>query len=172
MNRRTGAFWTAGVALLLLLRGELVAAHTTAGRLPTAIVDVVYVDTSGEERDQSAAHRGRLERFLRAFRDDIANSGRFRVVPLACQPAPCSITKSEAGELLAAAHRSGTRLLLFGGIHKQSTLVQWANARIADSERDKLMFDRLLSFRGDDDAAWQHAEAFLSRELQAQDFGL
>ncbi|HEX7417554.1 MAG TPA: DUF2380 domain-containing protein, partial [Steroidobacteraceae bacterium] len=64
------------------------------------------------------------------------------------------------------------RLLLFGGIHKQSTLVQWANARIVDIERDKLVFDRLLSFRGDDDAAWQHAEAFLSRELQAQDFGL
>jgi hypothetical protein len=31
-----------------------------------------------------------------------------------------------------------------------------------------VVFDRLLTFRGDDDAAWEHAEMFLEREILQQ----
>jgi hypothetical protein len=49
-------------------------------------------------------------------------------------------------------------------------LVQWATVRLVDVRADKLVIDRLLSFRGDNDEAWQHAEAFLAADLKAQDF--
>jgi hypothetical protein len=29
----------------------------------------------------------------------------------------------------------------------------------------KVVFDRYISFRGDNDAAWRHAEAFLVRQI-------
>jgi Protein of unknown function (DUF2380) len=51
-----------------------------------------------------------------------------------------------------------------------STLVQWATVQVVDARTDKLVLDRLLSFRGDDDEAWQHAEAFLAADLKALDF--
>jgi hypothetical protein len=41
---------------------------------------------------------------------------------------------------------------------------------VIDIEANKLLFDRLISFRGDTDEAWQRAERFLVRELVSQDF--
>jgi hypothetical protein len=66
------------------------------------------------------------------------------------------------------ARRAGAQLLLFGGIHKLSTLVQWAKAQVIDMQTEQLVFDRLMTFRGDNDDAWQHAEAFLVKDITAQ----
>jgi len=131
-------------------------------------LDFDYVDTSGEMRDQSTIHSARLQQFVDAVRRDLEQSGRFRIVPIICQPDPCSITASDPAELVGAARRAGARLLLFGGIHKMSTLVQWAKAQVVDVQTEKLVFDRLMTFRGDDEDAWRHAEAFLLKDIAAQ----
>jgi hypothetical protein len=34
---------------------------------------------------------------------------------------------------------------------------------------DKVVFDKLLSFRGDTDEAWRRAEEFLARDIGAAD---
>jgi hypothetical protein len=46
-----------------------------------------------------------------------------------------------------------------------STLVQWAKIQVADEEQGRIVFDRLLTFRGDTDEAWQKAEAFVARDV-------
>jgi hypothetical protein len=46
-----------------------------------------------------------------------------------------------------------------------STLVQWAKIQIADEEQGQVVFDRLLTFRGDTDEAWQKAESFIVRDV-------
>jgi hypothetical protein len=46
-----------------------------------------------------------------------------------------------------------------------STLVQWAKIQIADEEQGRVVFDRLLTFRGDTDEAWQKAESFIARDV-------
>lgn len=137
-------------------------------RTPIAVVEFDYLDTSGEATDQSAFHTERLEQFARDLRQDLGRSERFEVVPLSCDPEPCSLVDSEPSELVAAARRSGARLLLFGGIHKQSTLVQWAKVQVVDLPTEKVVFDRTLSFRGDDENAWRRAEAFLAKEILAE----
>jgi hypothetical protein len=68
-------------------------------------------------------------------------------------------------ELFDATRKAGARLLLFGGVHKMSTLVQWAQAQIIDIEKNIVIDDRHLSFRGDSDDAWRRAEAFLAKKL-------
>ena len=55
---------------------------------------------------------------------------------------------------------------MIGGIHKMSTLVQWAKVEIIDIAANRVVFDRLFSFRGDSDEAWKRAEAFVSREIR------
>jgi hypothetical protein len=50
-------------------------------------------------------------------------------------------------------------------VHKMSTLVQWAKTQLIDVEEDRLIDDRWLSFRGDDDESWRRAERFLVKKL-------
>jgi hypothetical protein len=50
-----------------------------------------------------------------------------------------------------------------------STLIQWAKVQVVDLQTDKPVFDRLLTFRGDTDEAWQRAEAFIVEQVNALD---
>lgn len=71
----------------------------------------------------------------------------------------------DAQSLTEAARQSGARLLLYGGIHKMSTLVQFGKAQVADLKSDQVVYDRTITFRGDDDNAWRRAGEFLAEGL-------
>jgi hypothetical protein len=66
---------------------------------------------------------------------------------------------------VAAAGKAGAAYVLVGGIQKMSTLVQWAKVGILDVGRQKMVFERLLTFRGDDDTSWRRTEEFLARDI-------
>lgn len=133
--------------------------------IPLAIAEFDYTDTSGEAQDQREIHAARLADFIALLREELAASGKYRIVTLACAKPPCSAARTDAAELLGAARASGAQLLLYGGIHKMSTLVQFGRAQAVDLAADKLVFDRALSFRGDDDEAWHRAGMFLAEQL-------
>lgn len=147
----------------------VISPSVAADKVALAVADFDYVDTSGEIKDQKAEHAARLEQFAGSVRDELARSGTFRVVKLACPQPPCSATTMEPEALIGAAREAGARLLLFGGIHKMSTLIQQGKAQVVDLEQDKVVFDRMLSFRGDTDQAWQQASEFLVEQLMAAD---
>jgi hypothetical protein len=136
------------------------------GPTTLAIAHLDYIDTSGEAKDQAAAHREFLDAFRHALQSDLSSSGKYRIVPIGCGARPCTSGASTA-ELQEAAEAAGARLVVTGGIHKMSTLVQWAKIQIADADQGRIVFDRLLTFRGDSAAAWQRAEAFLARDILA-----
>lgn len=154
----------AAIAVLAVGGGLSLAGGEAA---PLAIVDFNYNDTSGEPADQAAVHRTRLSAFMQAMRGDLTGNGKFALVSLACGPDPCSITQTPSSEILEKARQAGARLLLFGGIHKMSTLIQWAKVQAVDLQTGKLVFDRLLTFRGDTDDAWRRAEAFVAAQMAA-----
>jgi len=130
-----------------------------------AIVDFAYVDTSGEPTDQAALHRERLQALMNALRRDFAADERFRLLHLPCAPASCEAEAPAA--LLGSAAAVGVKILVIGGIHKQSTLVQWAKAEAIDVAADRVLLDRLYTFRGDNAEAWDRAAAFLSQDIRA-----
>jgi hypothetical protein len=134
-----------------------------------AIADFDYKDSSGETQDQTAAHAQRLKNFTQLIDDQLSASGKYQIVVLTCPKRPCSAGAMDAQSLTDAARESGARLLLYGGIHKMSTLVQFGKAQIADLETDQVVYDRTISFRGDDDNAWQRASQFLAEDLVAKD---
>jgi hypothetical protein len=152
-------------AAMLVLAAPSWADGPTATRIPIAVADFDYTDTSGEAGNQRAEHAARLEAFARMIRIDLADSGKYRVVALACAPPPCSAGRTQPAILLEDARRAGARLLLYGGIQKMSTLIQFAKSQVVDVDADKLVFDRLITFRGDSDEAWRRAEQFLVGEL-------
>ncbi|MBR0716072.1 DUF3280 domain-containing protein [Bradyrhizobium liaoningense] len=130
--------------LLALIPGA--RAQTTAQPVSVAVDDFSFTDTSAEPADQTAAHEKRLKAFMVALRRDIAADGRYQPVP---------------------AMQADARFKIIGGVQKTSTLVQWAKAVVIDATAKKIVLERLYTFRGDTDEAWDHAEAFVSREIRA-----
>jgi hypothetical protein len=140
-------------------------AGTATPALALAVTALDYVDTSGEARDQQADHARRLAAFTEALRSDLAANGKFRIVTLDCRTAGCPASATPPEELVAAAGKAGAAYVLVGGIQKMSTLVQWAKVGILDVGRQKMVFERLLTFRGDDDTSWRRTEEFLARDI-------
>jgi hypothetical protein len=140
------------------------AAAADATPVPIAVLDLVYVDTSGEPRDQTQEHAARIRRFSDALRSDLERSGKFRIVTPTCGAGPCSAS-GEPSELVARAREAGAKLVLIGGVHKQSTLIQWAKVQAIDVDGGRPVLDKLYTFRGDTDEAWERAEAFVAREV-------
>jgi Protein of unknown function (DUF2380) len=168
MNARLGfgALRLAGLCFCLTLISN--PGRTQAALPSLGVTELGYIDTSGEQRDQRGDHERRLKGFTESLRADLATSGKFRIVSLDCSPDACSASTTDPVELIAAAEKAGAAYLLLGGIHKESTLVQWAKIEILDVGAKRVVFARLLTFRGDDDSAWNRAEAFLARDILDQ----
>jgi Protein of unknown function (DUF2380) len=130
-----------------------------------AVAEIQYSDTSGEVIDQSADHFRRLREFEASLRTDLAASGKVRNVALDCPPNACSVGDIDAGDLIDKAQAAGAAYLLISSFHKLSTLVQWAKFDIVDVKTRNVVFNRLVTFRGDNDKAWTHAESFIVREI-------
>jgi hypothetical protein len=130
-----------------------------------AVDDFSYLDTSGEPTDQAAAHQRRLQAFMTALHADLKADQRLRLVDSSCAPA-CPADGPALVDRLHAASQSGVGVLIIGNIHKMSTLVQFARLAAIDTASNRIMFKKLYTFRGDNDEAWQRAEAFISEELR------
>jgi Protein of unknown function (DUF2380) len=156
--------------LLLMLVGLTLSpglAHADAPAQGTglAVVDFAYADTSGEPADQTAAHRELLQTFMANLRKDLAAG--FHLVSVSCGAAPCFADQPPTDDLLRSASQAGAKILLIGAIHKMSTLVQWAKVSAIDVEARRVVFDKLITFRGDSNEAWARAESFVSGEVLA-----
>ncbi|WP_076857652.1 DUF3280 domain-containing protein [Bradyrhizobium mercantei] len=140
------------LALLGLLAGPcLLRAETgtaAASPLSVSIDDFSYLDTSGEVVDQTAAHQRRLDTLMQKLRADVAAEQRYRLVP----------STAAAGE---------ARIKVIGGVQKMSTLIQWAKVAVIDVGANQVLYEKLYTFRGDTDEAWDHARMFVSREVRA-----
>jgi hypothetical protein len=163
-GRRCGA----GVFLAMLCAMALVPLASGAGAAPiaVAVADFDYFDTSGEVVDQSAEHRARVASFAALLRDNIAAERDYRVVRIECPDQPCTASSMSQDLFIAAARKAGARLVIYGGIRKMSTLVQWGEIQLLDLEAEKLLMRRTVTFRGDNDAAYRHAANFVSDTLK------
>ena len=77
----------------------------------------------------------------------------------------CSAGSIGADDLVSAAVKSDARLLVYGGIHKMSTLIQWGSVQVVDLQRKELLLNRLFSIRGDTDEAFRRAAKFIGETL-------
>ena len=153
------------VAAAALCGGKAQQSQAQSEAPALAIAEIQYSDTSGEVIDQTADHFRRLRVFETALRTDLAASGKVRNVALDCPPNACSVGDIDADRLLDKAQAAGAAYLLISSFHKMSTLVQWAKFDIVDVKTRKVVFNRLVTFRGDNDKAWRHAESFIVRQI-------
>ena len=168
LTRKLGKPTFAGLALIAgaALYAAPISPIHAQGEVPTlAVSEIQYSDTSGEVTDQSADHVRRLREFEASLRTDLAASGKIRTVNLDCPPNACSVGEIDIAALVDKAQAAGAAYLLVSSFHKVSTLVQWAKFDIVNVKTRNVVFNRLVTFRGDNDAAWRHAESFVVRQI-------
>ena len=156
-------------AILILLTGLMSPARSLAGKdYPIAIVvaDFDNVDTSGEAGDRTAQHAVRVRDFSSLLREGLAGVANYKVLRLECGKPTCSVGSLGADALISAARRSRARVLVYGGIHKMSTLIQLGEMQAVDLDRAQLLVRRSFTFRGDSDEAFRHAAGFICESLK------
>jgi len=151
------------VPALLLFTVRLLA--DAPGAIPVVVADFDYHDTSGEVADQRAEHTARVQVFVGMLRERLAEQGKYKVLQLDCDKVTCSAGSIGADDLVSAAVKADARLLVYGGIHKMSTLIQWGSVQVVDVQRKELLLNRLFSFRGDTDEAFRRAANFIGQTL-------
>lgn len=163
----------AGLMAMLLAAGSAGAADEgralgAGGEAPRiAVAKFDYKDTSGEVRDQTAEHAERLELFRTRLEAGLtAEAGAYVAVPLGCMGRDaCSLETLRPELMLRAARAAGADYLVFGGVHKMSTLVGFGRIDVLDVAADRLVFDRVISFRGDTDEAFARAADFVASDI-------
>jgi hypothetical protein len=155
---------------ILAALAVLLAAGAPAAAAPirVAVADFDYADTSGEPRDQRAAHDERLKALTAEIAAALAHSGRFTPEMLTCATPPCSADTMDQEAMTQAARAQHAQLLVFGGVHKMSTLIQWGRIEVMDVATGKRRLARTVTFRGDDDDAWHHAADYIGQMLVDQ----
>lgn len=149
-------------ALALGLALSLAAADARAEGL--VILPVKFLDTSQEKTDQAAAHAARAAAMATGLGADLdASYDSVTLVPPAAVAEGCASETPECLVGLARAH--GADQALFVVIHKSSTLIMQIFAQLLDVKAKEVVIRRELSFRGDTDESWRHAEVFLARQL-------
>lgn len=164
------ALTTAGLFSGLLLGSSLISDASAAPEgqaLAVSIDDFIYIDTSNEPTDQTTVHEKRLRAFMTALRDDITADRRLELVPSSCA-SNCPTDGPALRDRLRAASRAGAQILIIGGVHKMSTLVQLAQTAAIDTTSQRVVFRKHFTFRGDNDEAWQRAERFVSEEVRGR----
>jgi hypothetical protein len=134
--------------------------------VPVAVADFDYSDTSGEIADQIEAHRARVATFGNLVRDSLAADGKYRVILIDCPEHPCTAASMRPDDFVARARQSGARLVVYGGIRKMSTLVQWGEVQVLDLDRSELLLRRTVTFRGDTDTAFRRAADFVGETVK------
>jgi hypothetical protein len=144
--------------------GRLPAAEHDA--IPVVVADFDYEDTSGEMEDKRAAHTARVKMFPDLVRERLAREDKYKVLRLDCAKPTCSSDSIGAEDLVAAALKAEARLLVYGRIHKMSTLIQWGSIQVVDVQQKQLLLNRLFSFRGDTEEAFRRAAEFVGEMLK------
>ncbi len=154
----------ASAAIMML---NLAATVAYAAPPTVAVADFVYQDSSGEVRDQVAAHAARLAAYKAGILDMLGKSTKFIAEPLHCATAPCSVDRLDQSAMTEAARAGHAQYVVFGAIHKISSLIQFGDVEVMRVSDGKSVLARTVSFRGDSEDAWRHATVFVGEMVIA-----
>ncbi len=130
-----------------------------------AVADFGFQDTSGEVRDQTAEHAGRLKALTAAVRQGLSSRAGLTLVSMDCGKGECSAQTEGVDLLSVLAKTAGARYLLLGEVRKMSTLVGGVKFAVLDLASNRPVCDRFLSYRGDTDEAWRRAAVFAAQVI-------
>jgi hypothetical protein len=145
------------LAIAMMAHGE------PSGPPAIAVVDFDFLDTSGEAGEEAAEHDAQLALFRAAVESEL--EGKLEVLRLPCSANGCRPSNTEPELLVTQAREAGAEFLVFGSVHKVSTLIQNLQVEALDLETEKVVLRRQISFRGDSDQAYERAGRSVGRTI-------
>jgi hypothetical protein len=146
---------------LALALALLTARQAAAAPVKVAVANFDFADTSGEVENQTAFHDAQIKGLEDALAAAINRTGRFTATSITCARQPCSVGNLDPGSLTDAGKKAGAAFMIFGGVHKISTLITFGRVDMVDLATGRSVMDRDITFRGDDKDAWQHADSYI-----------
>ena len=154
------------LGILGLAAGGMPIGSAIAETQTVAVAKFDYTDTSGEIRDQAAEHAARLKAFRSRLETGLAADGSYVPISLGCiEEDACSLGTLRPELMLRRAREAGADYLVVGEVHKMSTLVGFGRVDVLDVGADRIVFDRVISFRGDTDDAFDRAADFVVKDI-------
>ena len=170
--RRTAARLAVGGALLCTAILGTAARANEAPLRSLAVLPFEIKDTSGEAIAPEA-RAALLDAITHIVRAEIQSSALYDVVPGLRTDA--AVQAADLGTYLRSCNGCDVEIargleadrVLVGWIFKMSRLVLALHVRITDVASTRVVYDRTFDFRGDTQAAWQHAGRYMVRALTA-----
>jgi hypothetical protein len=161
-SHHKAALASVAVIVSIILAGSVAAASEPE---TVAVIAFDYSDSSGEPEDQTAEHDARLALYRQTLEAELGKAASLTTAPIPCMANGCTVSTMRADDLLEESRAAGVDFLVFGGIHKMSTLVGGGRVVVLDVAKNRFVFDRVISFRGDDDEAFVRAARFSARDI-------
>jgi hypothetical protein len=133
--------------------------------VPVAVANFDFLDTSGEPVDQSETHKRRLKALSDFLREQLAASGKFKLVKLPCEASQCTAADPGFEPLARQAKQAGARFVVIGAVEKTSTLIGWVKYSVLDVDDQRAICGELITYRGDTDESWRRAAKFSAGQI-------
>jgi hypothetical protein len=155
------------VPLAAVLLGAVLAASPAwpEQKVPVAVANFDFLDTSGEPRDQKDVHDRRLTALSDYLRQQLSESGKLGIVDLPCQAAQCTATDPGFATLSEEAKRAGAHFLVIGVVKKTSTLIGWIEYSVLGVDDQRAICGELVTYRDDTDESWRRAARFSAGQI-------
>jgi hypothetical protein len=136
------------------------------------VLNLEFVDSSGEVTDQRKDHERRLATVRETLASELAARGVYAVVDPT--PIQAEIDATQERQYLHACNGCEIRFarevdadrVLTGHVRKVSSLIMALWVDIKDANTGRPVLREVLDFRGDNDKAWQRAALYLARKLE------
>jgi hypothetical protein len=161
----------AGFACALSLGAGAASAEQTAATESAVVIDAVAEGDLGDAARAAELAR-RSEVLTHTLKTQLEAQGLYRVV--ASDPAKAPLARfSGRNELHACgpclqevAQTLGASRVFSSWVFRMSNLVLTLHTQVRDAKTSGVVWQRTLSFRGDNDQAWERATNYLLRELR------
>lgn len=132
-----------------------------------AVFAFEFLDTGVASPDGqvSAAERQRLDRLTQQLRQDLAATGKFRIVStdsVAQEAKKINLFACEGCELQLA-RTLGSDVVVTGFVHKVSNLILGIRVQVKDTQSGKLLAGGSVDIRGNTDESWSRGLKYLMR---------
>lgn len=134
-------------------------------KVPVAVANFDFLDTSGETRNLTAAHERRLQSLSGYLRELLSGSEKLEIINLPCQAAQCTAKDPGYDALSVQAKDAGARFVIIGIVKKTSTLIGWIEYSVLNVEDKRAVCGELITYRDDTDESWRRAARFSAGQI-------
>jgi hypothetical protein len=131
-----------------------------------AVFPINVIDTSNEPGDATADHERRAQAMALAVAEELGKQRDATTTTLTHAELNAKCPTNDADCQIGIATATGATMIVVTTVHKVSSLILNISVRLVDTRTNRTTWGRDMSFRADNDQAWQRAGRYLAGEIR------